>query len=233
MKRIHLLLILLMLALLAIPFRGQVRGMVTGRKSVEDRVRQYGKEARARLTPHFAEAGVPYPPARIILVGIKDEKALHLYAAKNDGIPRLIRTYPILAASGSLGPKLREGDGQVPEGVYRIESLNPNSQFHELSLRVNYPNAFDRKMAAQDGREELGGDIMIHGGDCSVGCLAIGDKPAEELFILAADTGINNISVILSPVDFRKQVNAPPSSLSWVEELYRNIARELHKLPLS
>lgn len=73
-----------------------------------------------------------------------------------------IKSYPILAASGSIGPKLRESDMQVPEGVYQIESLNPNSQFH-LSLRVNYPNEFDREQARIDGRAQLGGDIMIHG----------------------------------------------------------------------
>ena len=72
---------------------------------------------------------------------------------------RLAR-YPIRAASGALGPKLREGDRQVPEGVYDIESLNPNSRFH-VALRVGYPNAFDRQMAGREGRTALGGDIMI------------------------------------------------------------------------
>ena len=69
--------------------------------------------------------------------------------------------YPILAASGVLGPKLREGDKQVPEGIYGAEALNPNSKFH-LSIRLNYPNTFDRRMAQSDGRTQLGGDIMIH-----------------------------------------------------------------------
>ena len=87
---------------------------------------------------------------------------------------------PILAASGVSGPK-REGDKQVPEGFYRIELLNPNSRYH-LSLRVNYPNADDLERARQDGRalSTLGGDIMIHGGSASIGCLALGDPAVGE-----------------------------------------------------
>jgi murein L,D-transpeptidase YafK len=65
-------------------------------------------------------------------------------------------------ASGGLGPKLGAGDRQGPERIYAIESLNPNSLFH-LSMRLNYPNEFDQMRAKQDGRSDLGGDIMIHG----------------------------------------------------------------------
>ena len=70
--------------------------------------------------------------------------------------------------------KLKEGDGQVPEGIYHIDSLNPNSMFH-LSIRLDYPNSFDKQQGKIDGRKELGSDIMIHGNTCSSGCLAIGD----------------------------------------------------------
>ena len=64
---------------------------------------------------------------------------------------KLIHRYSVLAASGVAGPKLRQGDKQVPEGVYGISFLNPSSRY-DVSLRVNYPNAFDRQMAAKDGR---------------------------------------------------------------------------------
>jgi murein L,D-transpeptidase YafK len=71
-------------------------------------------------------------------------------------------------ASGKAGPKLREGDGQVPEGIYRIDGLNPNSSYH-LSLKLNYPNDFDLEQARTEGRTELGGDIFIHGKAVSIG----------------------------------------------------------------
>ena len=201
--------------------------------SVEDRVAQYGDAVRDRLQPYFQRAGVSYPPAALVLVGLKQEKTLQIYAPGGNGKFRLVRSYSILAASGHAGPKLREGDLQVPEGLYRIESLNPNSLYH-LSLRVNYPNDLDRAQAGREHRENLGGDIMIHGSDASIGCLAMGDETAEELFVLAALTGIEHIQVILCPVDFRVpgneaiQADVPP----WIKGVYEQIKAELEKYPV-
>ena len=120
---------------------------------------------------------------------------------------------------------------QVPEGLYRIESLNPNSLYH-LALRVDYPNQLDKAKGKLDGRADLGGDIMIHGKDCSIGCLAMGDEAAEELFVLTAETGIENITVILSPVDFRtgELPARMPAVPDWTPELYDSIRLELKKL---
>jgi hypothetical protein len=197
-------------------------------KTVDDRVAQFGDAVRERLAPAFAAAAIPYPPAKVTLIGLKQERLLELYAAGADGRYRLVRSYPILAASGDLGPKLKEGDLQVPEGLYRITSLNPNSRFH-LSLRVGYPNAFDRAQARAENRTGLGGDIMIHGNAVSIGCLAMGDAAAEELFVLAAKTGLPNIRVILSPVDFRegKTVRQGPAAPPWLDRLYESIRIEL------
>lgn len=204
------------------------------RKTVDDRLTEYGAAVDARLRPLFAARGVAYPPARLTLIGLKDEKTLQVYAAgKNDRRWRLITSYAVLAASGGAGPKLREGDRQVPEGLYRISALNPNSLYH-LSLRVDYPNEFDRRMAATDRRTRLGGDIMIHGNAVSIGCLAIGDQGAEDVFVLAARTGLSNISVIISPLDLRTR-RAPeraPSAPSWVDQLYETIGREIKNYPV-
>jgi murein L,D-transpeptidase YafK len=202
-----------------------------GRKTVQQRLEQYGQTVRKRLLPYFETAKIPYPPRKVIFVGLKHEKTLEVWAYDKENRFKLIRTYPILAASGRLGPKLKEGDRQVPEGPYRIESLNPNSMFH-LSLRINYPNEFDRQQAKRENRTNLGGDIMIHGSNASIGCLAMGDQTAEDLFVLAAETGIEHISVILSPVDFRKKafpkVTYPLPE--WTGILYEQIKQELSKL---
>jgi murein L,D-transpeptidase YafK len=171
----------------------------------------------------------------VVLAAFKQERQLEVYAASPSGPLRFIRAYPIKAASGHLGPKLQEGDCQVPEGLYSIEYLNPNSSYH-LSMKIDYPNAFDRMRGTKDGRLQLGGDIMIHGNDVSVGCLAMGDAAAEDLFVLAAQTGIKNISVILSPVDFRVR-NLPlisPGAHSlppWTQDLYPQIRTALQNLP--
>lgn len=213
---------------------GSILGQAeAGRRTVADRVKQYGDAARARLLPRFSREDAEYPPSALVFVGLKQEKLLEVYAKGRTNTFRLIHSYPILAASGTAGPKLREGDRQVPEGIYAIESLNPNSRYH-LSLRVNYPNAFDRAQAAKEGRTRLGGDIMIHGKAVSIGCLAMGDEAVEDLFVLAADTGLKNISVILAPMDFRAGKSLPNALKlpSWTDALYEEIQRRLAELPL-
>jgi hypothetical protein len=200
--------------------------------TVAERLQQYGPAARARLAPPFRNAGIAYPPTQLAFVGLKQENILELYARAGTNGFQWIRSYPILAASGGPGPKLRQGDRQVPEGLYEIESLNPNSRFH-LSLRVNYPNAFDREHARREGRDNPGGDIMIHGNAVSIGCLAMGDEAAEDLFVLAADTGLKNISVVLAPVDFRdaKAVIDTAKQPAWTKELYETIRARLKDFP--
>ena len=211
---------------------GVVGQKFSSKKTVEQRLQEYGNSARTRLRPHFDKAQVSYPPRHLLLLGIKDESRLEIYAPGADGKLRFIRSYPILAASGVSGPKLREGDGQVPEGIYVIESLNPNSSYH-LALRIGYPNAFDREQPKRDDREMLGGDIMIHGKAVSIGCLAMGDEAAEDLFVLAADTGLTNIEVVLTPVDFRRGKTLPKSANlpAWSATLYETIRARLRELP--
>jgi murein L,D-transpeptidase YafK len=141
-----------------------------------------------------------------------------------------VRSWPVLAASGTSGPKLREGDLQVPEGIYRINQLNPNSAYH-LSLGLNYPNAADRARAALDGRSDLGSDIFIHGKDVSAGCLAIGDDAIEELFWLAAAVGMDRFTVLIVPTDLR-QASPKVQGPRWLPELYRNLEAELSRFPV-
>jgi hypothetical protein len=202
--------------------------------TIGDRVAQYGPPARARLRPFFAAAGVAYPPARFLLLGLKQERELQLYAAGPYQHLRFVRSFAVLAASGELGPKLREGDRQVPEGVYAITYLNPNSIAH-LSLALAYPNEFDRIQAEDDGRESaiLGGDIMIHGGSGSIGCLAMGDQAAEDLFVLAADADWQQAVVVISPVDFRRGAVPAEShpEIGWLDRLYAWLRTELDALP--
>jgi hypothetical protein len=240
MKRLSILLVLLGLAILAAVFKPYIRAALSPvfqkfakPKTVAERVQQYGAQARSRLRPHFQRAQLSYPPRHVTLLGLKAERLLQVYAAGPTNGYRFVRSYPILAASGLPGPKLREGDGQVPEGIYPIELLNPNSRFH-LSLRIGYPNSFDRSQAERDGRKNLGGDIMIHGSSVSIGCLALGDEAAEDLFVLAADTGLQNMTVILSPVDFRVGASVPKAVKlpDWTQSLYAQIKSHLAELPL-
>jgi len=116
----------------------------------------------------------------VFLRAFKHERILEVFVQHHgDGGFRLFRTYPVAAASGTLGPKLQEGDSQVPEGFYFVPpaAMNPKSSFH-LSFNIGYPNAFDRH------HKRDGTFIMVHGGRASVGCLAMTDPGIEEIFIL-------------------------------------------------
>lgn len=194
---------------------------MTDKKTIDEVIAIYGTPARDRLRPYLESAGLADPPARITLLTIKDTKRLELWA-ELEPKPKLIRSYPILAASGTAGPKLREGDRQVPEGLYAIEGLNPNSAYH-LSMKLDYPNAFDRKHALAEGREQPGTNIFIHGKAVSIGCLAIGDPAIEDLFILATDVGIDKITVAIAPTDPRIRPLSTSVKPAWVADLYQQI----------
>ncbi|MFM2295962.1 MAG: hypothetical protein RLZZ350_2375 [Verrucomicrobiota bacterium] len=199
--------------------------------TIEERLAQFGPTSRARLQTWFAQAGLTYPPAQLMFVGLKAERLLQIYAPASDGRWRFVHACAILGASGVAGPKLREGDFQVPEGIYAIDLLNPNSRY-QISMQVSYPNTFDREHAAAEGRRELGGEIMIHGGHTSAGCLAVGDEASADLFVLAADTGLSNITVVLAPVDFRAGKSVTNAMPAWTPALYDQIKMRLTELPL-
>ena len=158
--------------------------------------------SKQKLHRHLADANFVVYPKNLTLIGLKHERTLEVWTKKNGKNIHLV-SYPFTAFSGILSPKFKEGDRQIPEGIYGISYLNPNSKFH-LSMRVTYPNAFDKKMAKKEKRTNLGGDIMIHGSNRTIGCIPIGDDKIEELYFLAEKVGIQNIKVILAPVDFRK-----------------------------
>lgn len=118
----------------------------------------------------------------------KQEGILELWGKKPQAKSfTLLKTYPICAASGDLGPKREQGDYQVPEGVYFIEKFNPKSDFH-LSVGINYPNASDKIRGTQG---KLGGDIYIHGDCVTVGCLPMTDENIKEIYILAVEARNN------------------------------------------
>jgi len=195
--------------------------MTGSKQTVEGVLADYGGPARARLEPYFQAAGVAYPPPKIALLGIKDSATLELWAQTPAGWA-FIRTYPIKALSGTAGPKRLEGDRQVPEGLYSIAGLNPNSAFH-LSMKLNYPNAFDLQHAAAEQRHQPGSNIFIHGKAQSVGCLAMGDEAIEELFVLAATIGKTNIAVAIAPSDPRLKPLPNHAQPPWVAELYQHL----------
>ena len=202
---------------------------LSGQRIVRDNLQSYSAATR-KLTPYFVKAKVSYPPREVILIALKQEMKLELWA-KGSGEFRFIRDYHIQAASGVAGPKLRQGDRQVPEGIYRIAELNPNSHYH-LSMKINYPNEFDRFHAGQEGRTKLGSGIFIHGKSASIGCLAMGDEAIEELYVLTAQVGSENVKVVIAPHDPRTYPLKADSEEDpeWTPELYSIISRKIKAL---
>lgn len=204
-----------------------------GGYSVDERVRMHSGAVELRLKAKFETAAIPYPPAHLAYLAFKDTAQLHVYArGALSARWRRVLMYPILGMSGALGPKLRQGDTQVPEGIYRAEFLNANSRYH-LSIRLNYPNEFDRAQADSDGRTDLGSDIMIHGTTASSGCLAMGNQAAEDLFILAALAGKEHVEIIVAPTDLRRStLQAREGDPPWLSTLYSQIKAALSQFPI-
>ncbi|WP_119628773.1 L,D-transpeptidase family protein [Methylocaldum marinum] len=198
-----------------------------GHRTTDDVLYHFRPYVRQQLMPYFRNAGVSYPPKKVTFIALKQERKLEVWAG-DAGEFRFIRDYDIRAASGVTGPKLKQGDKQVPEGIYRIVGLNPNSNYH-LSMKLNYPNEFDWFHAEREGRYDPGSDIFIHGDSVSAGCLAMGDKAIEELFVLTAEVGHENVKVIITPRDPRV-LPLDPNGYglpTWTPELYRMISAEM------
>lgn len=182
-----------------------------------------------KLRPVFDAAGISFPPKNLLIAVFKQENELCLYTEKN-GTRVWLHDYSVKALSGKRGPKQREGDLQVPEGVYAVEYLNPNSRFH-LSFKLNYPNERDKKRAADAGISEPGTDIFIHGGEKSTGCVAIGDAAMEELFTLVALTKIENTKVVLFPCRPVAGSFLPCEVCTAdIDEVYEELMKEYKKL---
>lgn len=110
----------------------------------------------------------------------KKESILEVWIKVNDTY-KIFKKYPICAYSGDLGPKLKEGDGQAPEGFYKVKKylLNPNSSYH-LSFNLGYPNAYDKS------HKRTGSYLMVHGECVSIGCYAMTNTGIEEIYKLVS-----------------------------------------------
>lgn len=203
-------------------------------QAVDNAIKRYGLRTEPELMRFFAKANVAYPPRDIALLAFKKERRVELWAHNESKPWHLVHTYPLTAFSGRLGPKLKEHDRQIPEGVYRLMSFNPYSAMH-LSLLINYPNEFDRLQAIKEGRRKLGGDIFLHGKSLSVGCLAVGDHAINQLFLLAKRVGLTHIKVVIAPNDLRREKPATGNFAQprWLPELYQQLATALRPFTVS
>ena len=118
----------------------------------------------------------------ILVRAYKKESEMEVWKRGRDGRYALLKTLPICRWSGQLGPKVRQGDRQAPEGFYAVTpaQMNPNSAYY-LSFDTGFPNAFDRA----HGR--TGAYLMVHGTCSSAGCYAMTDEGIAELYAMARE----------------------------------------------
>lgn len=136
-------------------------------------------EVLPRLNEAVRDAGFTWGTPIFIRI-FKEDAELEVWLKQNDGRFGKFKTFPICYYSGGLGPKLREGDRQSPQGFYFVTptQLNPNSSYH-LSFNLGFPNKYDRAQ----GR--TGSFLMVHGNCVSIGCYAMTDHGIEEIYLLA------------------------------------------------
>lgn len=120
--------------------------------------------------------------APIMIRLFKEESKLEVWKQTRTGQYALLVTYDVCKWSGLLGPKVKQGDRQAPEGFYDITPglMNPNSRYY-LAFNTGFPNAYDRSL----GR--YGTDLMVHGSCSSRGCYAMTDQAIGQIFALARD----------------------------------------------
>jgi murein L,D-transpeptidase YafK len=180
-----------------------------GDRFISERDPQFDREG---LRADLVAAGFVLGDAAHIRV-FKREKRLELWLRRGSGRYELFRSYDICTFSGELGPKLREGDRQSPEGFYRVSKaqLNPNSR-HHLSFNLGFPNEFDRQL----GR--TGSALMVHGGCSSIGCYAITDAGVDQVYAVveaALGNGQDAIDVHVFPFALTEAALAGESGNAW------------------
>ncbi len=173
-----------------------------------------------------AKANQPVPPKLVaamdaknmdlqspILIRLfKQEAELEVWKQDRTGRFALLKTYPICRWSGDLGPKVREGDRQAPEGFYSITpaQMNPTSAYY-LSFNTGYPNAYDRALG------HTGSELMVHGDCSSRGCYAMTDEQIAEIYALGRESFFGGQKAFqfqaypfrMTPANFARHRNSP------------------------
>lgn len=185
------------------------------------RVKTAYDEKESVVKQYFGNKHLSYPGFHLFIRAFKKEGDLEVWVKeKNKDTYALLHTYRFCSTSGKLGPKRKEGDLQIPEGVYHIRHFNPTSNFY-LSLGINYPNASDKILGDP---KSPGSAIYIHGNCVTIGCIPITDDKIKELYVLAVEArnnGQQRIPVHIFPskldengLQILKKENAPSPAVT-------------------
>ena len=209
---------------LTLPHYGIMIPEINYTMTVEDFMRMAQEANRTALVPIETFKDVPLEEALAladakvgdpVFIRIFKREALLEVWIKKEGTYRLLKAYKICAYSGKLGPKLKEGDRQAPEGFYSVNRgrLNPHSKFH-LSFNLGYPNAYDR------AHNRTGAYLMVHGNCVSIGCYAMTDEKIEEIYRLVEEAlkkGQRRVQVHIYPFRMSEENMAAYSHYRWYD----------------
>jgi murein L,D-transpeptidase YafK len=160
----------------------------------EARVKIAYEHVQDTVKKYFSDKKLSMEKFQLFVRAFKKEQILEVWIKeKNEDQFVLLHTYDFCATSGVLGPKRKQGDLQIPEGIYSINHFNPVSNFY-LSLGINYPNQSDLILS---DKKKPGSAIYIHGGCATVGCIPITNESIKELYILAVEAKNNGQNKIL------------------------------------
>jgi murein L,D-transpeptidase YafK len=152
------------------------------------RVKTAYEEKESAVKKYFTDKKFSYRKFQLFIRAFKKEQTLEVWIKEMEKEEfELLHTYNFCSSSGTVGPKRKEGDLQIPEGVYHINHFNPQSNFY-LSLGLNYPNASDKILSHAT---KPGGSIYIHGNCVTIGCIPITDDKIKELYVLAVEARNN------------------------------------------
>lgn len=187
-------------------------------RHMPDKVRSLLRLKPDPLAERLAELGHRLGQPAYIRI-FKEQEELEVWLKADDGF-RLYRSYPICRFSGRLGPKLREGDRQAPEGFYAIsrKQLHPGSR-HHLAFNIGFPNAYDRS----HGR--TGSYLMVHGGCSSIGYYAMTDRAVDDIYRIveaALDHGEWHVPVHIFPFRLTPERLAARAGERWID-FWRNL----------
>ncbi|GAA4327906.1 hypothetical protein GCM10023149_31640 [Mucilaginibacter gynuensis] len=189
-----------LLIFLSVAFKKDKGFLDTQKSNV--RVKTAYADKQSLITERLKRLNLDMGNINILITVYKNERQLCIYAKRPDERAyKMLSSYDICALSGSLGPKRKDGDRQVPEGFYYIDRFNPTSAYH-LSLGLNFPNAADK---IKCGSAKPGGDIFIHGKCLTIGCMPMTDDYIKEIYILAIQARQNGqlkIPVYIFPFKF-------------------------------
>lgn len=193
----------------------------------QSRVKSAYEEKESVVKKFFSDKNLSFSKYQLFLRAFKKEQELEVWVKENGKTEfTLLHTYDFCTSSGTLGPKRKEGDMQIPEGVYQINHFNPQSNFY-LSLGLNYPNASDKILS---DKTSPGGSIYIHGNCVTIGCIPITDDKIKELYVIAVEarnSGQEKIPVHVFPTKLAEGVVDKLASEYSADEKVKNFWKNL------